>query len=391
MTREGKLLPRGRRATSPATRARSHRYRPRTPPAETELNEEILTRDSLQLAPITRLLIGGAAAVVLVAGMRFAAPLLVPFILTGMVVLATTPTLIDLQRRGIPPRLAVLGVYAVLVIVGLLLLLYFALLLHRFTDNLPDYAAELDARLAGLEEALASIGLPAPNGRAGSNAIIEIANWVAEQLLTTVQIAVFVFPAAMLLLLESPRLLAGLPREIGTDDRLARTIGDFRDGIVGFLEISTRTGVILAIGVAVMLFVLGVDFPVFFGLLTFFANYIPSIGLLLAAVPAIGMAWVQYGWGRAVLVMLGFILLGMVVGSTMQRSLLRRRLNLSSGTIFLGAFFWAWVLGPAGALIGAPIMALIKVILESSPRTRWIATLMSQGQPAPAREERRTG
>jgi predicted PurR-regulated permease PerM len=91
---------------------------------------------------------------------------------------------------------------------------------------------------------------------------------------------------------------------------------------------------------------------------------------------------VQYGWGRAVLVALGFLLIGMVVGSRMQRSLMQRRLDLSGGTIFIGAFFWAWVLGPAGALIGAPIMALIKVVLESSPRTHWIATLMSLGQPA---------
>jgi predicted PurR-regulated permease PerM len=302
-------------------------------------DEEIVTPEALQLEPILRLMIGGAAAVIVVAGMRFAAPLLVPFILTGMVVLATTPTLMELQRRGIPPRLAVLGVYAVLVVVGLILLLYSALLLHEFNDNLPDYAAELDMRLSGLEESLITFGLPIPSGQWGSDAVINATTWVVNQVLDTIQIAVFVFPAAMLLLLESPRLLARIPREVGTDDRVAHALSDFRDSIIGFLEVSTRTGVILAIGVSVMLFLLGVDFPVLFGLLTFFANFIPSIGLLLAAVPAIAMAWVQFGWGRAVLVMLGFILLGIVVGSTMQRSLLRRRLDLSGGTIFIGAFF----------------------------------------------------
>lgn len=117
-----------------------------------------------------------------------------------------------------------------------------------------------------------------------------------------------------------------------------------------------------------------VDFPIFSGMLTFIANYIPSIGLLLSAVQAIGMTWVQYGWGRAALVMLGFILLGTVAGSVMQRGLMQRRLDLSGGIIFVGAFFWAWVLSPAGALLGTPITALIKVILESSERTRWVAT-----------------
>ena len=137
MTPPDKLPPRGRRAVSPVARARMHRYRAQAQPLTPTSDDDILTRDALQ-TPIMRLLLGGAAAVILVAGMRFAAPLLVPFILTGMVVLATTPVLWDLQRRGIPPRLAVLGLYTALVVVGVILLLYFALLLHEFNENLPE-------------------------------------------------------------------------------------------------------------------------------------------------------------------------------------------------------------------------------------------------------------
>ncbi len=368
------LPPRGRRVAPRPTRPRIHRYRTAVRPATPEEETGALDQEAFQPAPLMRLLIGGASAVILVAAMRFAAPLLVPFILTAMVVLATTPTLMSIQRRGVPPRLAVLALYAVLVVIGLLLLLYFGLLLREFADNLPQYAAELDTRLSGVEEALAAAGLPITTGQLGSGVVISSTTWLADQLLLTVKTAVFVFPAAMLLLLESPYRLARVPREISTDDRLARGLTDFRDSIIGFLEVSTRTGIILATIVSVMLFLMGVDFPIFFGMLTFVANYIPSIGLLLAAVPAVGMTWVQYGWGRAALVTLGFILLGMVVGSIMQRGLMQRRLDLSGGIIFVGAFFWAWVLSPAGALLGTPITALIKVILESSERTRWVAT-----------------
>jgi predicted PurR-regulated permease PerM len=337
--------------------------------------------DESRLAPILRLLLAGASAVVVLVGMHWSAHLLVPLILTAMVLLATTPIVLRLQQRGVPPRIAVLGLYVVLAVIGVVLLLYFGLLLRRFGNNLPAYSTELDLRLADVEQSLADLGLPVDVGQIGSDVFINAATWVTNQLIATVQTALFVFPAALLILLESPQLIARIPREIGADDRLTRALNTYRDSIIGFMAVSTRIGLILGGLVTVMLFLLGVDFPIFFGILTFFATYIPSLGLLIAAIPAITMSWVQYGWGRAALVAIGFMMLSMVVGSTMQRGAMTRRLNLSGGVIFLGAFFWAWVLGPAGALLAAPIMALIKLVLESSSQTRWLAVIMSQGMP----------
>ncbi|MGH2587616.1 MAG: AI-2E family transporter [Dehalococcoidia bacterium] len=344
-----------------------------------------MDRDALP--PILRLLIGGACAVIVLAAMRVAAPLLVPLLLTLMVVLATTPTILRLQQRGIPPRLAILGLYAVLVGVGLVLLVYFGLLVREFSGNLPDYEAKLQTRMTAVQDTLVDAGAPVSVRQLNGSAVTGFVLVLADKLSGTVGIAVVVFPAAMLILLDSPRIVARIPDRLGSDDRVLHAFNEFRRSIIDFCVISTRVGLGRGAGVAVWLLLLGVDFPLFLGMFTFVTSYIPGIGLLLAVIPAVAMAWVQYGWGRAAVVAVGFLAISMAVGAALGNRVVRRRLDLSGATIFLGAFFWAWVLGPAGALLAAPIMALIKVVLESSPETRWLAVLISARYAEPSSGE----
>jgi predicted PurR-regulated permease PerM len=204
--------------------------------------------------------------------------------------------------------------------------------------------------------------------------------------LSTVEAAVIVLPLAMLVLLDSPRILAQVPGRLESDPVVMRTFEEVREAIVGFLSLSAQAGLVLAAGVAVGLWLLGIDFAGLFGLLTFIANFVPTVGLLLAAVPAVLMAWIQYGWGRALLVAAGFIGLSLFVGAILGRKEMQRRLNLSAPTLVLGTFFWMFVLGPGGALVAAPLTVILRMVLEQSGQTRWLARLMSAPQNDVPRE-----
>ncbi|MGD9890509.1 MAG: AI-2E family transporter [Dehalococcoidia bacterium] len=337
-----------------------------------------------EIAPILRLLIGGACAFVLLDGLQQTADLLVPLLITLMVVLSTTPFVLRLQQRGLPPRLAVVGAYVIVAGVGVILLLFFAHFLQEFAEQMPEYQAAFDARMESMTFD--------SDGRLNGEAIIGVAQAVCFALLDTVETAVFVFPAAMLVMLDSPRILAQVPVRVESDTEVARNLDEVRSSIVGFLSVSARSGLFLALGSTAVLWLLGIDFAAFFGFLTFAANFIPSFGLLFAAVPAVIMAWVQYGWPRAILVAIGFWGVSLLVGSMLGRKAMQRRLNLSAPALFLGAFFWAFVLGPAGALVGAPITAFIRIVLDSSRQTRWLARLMSapplgSDSPTPVRRD----
>ena len=72
-----------------------------------------------------------------------------------------------------------------------------------------------------------------------------------------------------------------------------------------------------AVGVTVLLFVLGVDFALMWGILTFFLSFVPYVGLVLASAPPVLLA--EFGVGRASLV-----IAGVTVVNTWPRTYSRR-------------------------------------------------------------------
>jgi predicted PurR-regulated permease PerM len=51
--------------------------------------------------------------------------------------------------------------------------------------------------------------------------------------------------------------------------------------------------------------------------------------------------------------------------------------------------FWGWVLGPVGMLLSGPLTMVLKIALETDPRTRWFAVLLGPARPpVPAAEVR---
>ncbi|MCA9476793.1 MAG: AI-2E family transporter, partial [Nitrospira sp.] len=132
------------------------------------------------------------------------------------------------------------------------------------------------------------------------------------------------------------------------------------------------TGVIVAIWVAI----LGIDFPVIWGLLAFLLNYIPNLGSIIAAVPPVLLGYIQFGLGRAVLVAIGFIIVNVVFGNAVEPRLMGRKLGLSTLVVFLSLIFWGWVWGPVGMLLSVPMTMVVKIALGSSPTTQWISILL---------------
>jgi predicted PurR-regulated permease PerM len=321
--------------------------------------------------PILALLVGGACAYLLFLGLRATADLVVPLLLTLMVLAATSPHVQRLQQRGMPPRVAVILVYAFIAGVAVAVLVVLTYALGRMAHELPSYQPDLDAQLqeAGADAAGVS-----------ADWLIRLSRQILLAMVSLAGVLTFALLAALLVLLDSPRIIAQIPNRIESDPLVVRSLDELRWATAGFLAVSTRTGLITAGSVTVLLWLLGINFAVPLGLLTFIANYIPSIGLVLAAIPAVMTAWAQYGTGRALLVAVGFTAIGTVVSQFIKRSELQRRLNLSAPTLLLSTFFWIYVLGAGGAFVAAPLTVLIRIVLERSNQTRWLARLMSAPQ-----------
>jgi len=108
-------------------------------------------------------------------------------------------------------------------------------------------------------------------------------------------------------------------------------------------------------------------------------NYVPNVGSIIAAVPAVLLAIIQLGLMRALLAAVGYIAINLLMGSVVEPRFMGRGLGLSTLVVFLSLLFWGWILGPVGMLLSVPLTITVKIALDSRDETRWIAVLLGSG------------
>lgn len=144
-----------------------------------------------------------------------------------------------------------------------------------------------------------------------------------------------------------------------------------------YMGIKTLTSALTGLVIAVALILLGVEFALLWGLLAFLLNFIPNIGSILAAIPAVLLSLLDQGLVTAFLVTIVYVAANMVIGNYLEPRWMGRGLDLSTLVVILSLLFWGWVFGPVGMLISVPLTMGVKIVLESSEETRWIAILLS--------------
>ncbi|RKZ69419.1 MAG: hypothetical protein DRQ44_03120, partial [Gammaproteobacteria bacterium] len=136
--------------------------------------------------------------------------------------------------------------------------------------------------------------------------------------------------------------------------------------------ISMMTGIVIAMA----MWLVGLDYPVLWGVLAFMLNFVPNIGSIIAAVPAVMLALVQLGFTSALLVAAVFVAVNIMIGSIIEPKYMGKGLGLSTLVVFVSLVFWGWVLGPVGMLLSVPLTITVKLALDSKPETQWLGHLL---------------
>ena len=139
---------------------------------------------------------------------------------------------------------------------------------------------------------------------------------------------------------------------------------------------SLGTGVLIWLGLAI----LGLDFALLWGVIAFLLNFIPNIGSILAAVPAVLLALIQLGPANALIVIAIYVAVNTIMGNVVETKIMGSRLGLSTLTVFLSLVFWGWIFGSVGMLLSVPLTMAVKFAAMNNPQTRWFGILLS---PAP--------
>jgi len=328
----------------------------------------------------SRTLLTMAAFVVVVAGVREARELLVPFLLSAFIAIIAAPPLFYLKNKKIPTGIALALVIGLVILVATMMGVLVGNSIDDFSAQLPLYQERLNTQTAALLSWLAEMGIVIPKETASKlmdpAKAMKMAAVGLNSLGGLLTNTFLILLTVIFILLEA----ASFPTKLGAvlqnpDTGLSRFRG-FLDNINSYMAIKTATSALTGILVFLWLWRVGVDYPVLWGMLAFLLNFVPNIGSIIASVPALLLALIQLGTGGALWSLLGYVLINVIVGNLIEPRFMGRGLGLSTLVVFISLVFWGWILGPVGMFLSVPLTMMIKISLDSSEETRWIAILL---------------
>jgi predicted PurR-regulated permease PerM len=333
----------------------------------------------------TTLIVTLAALVIVIAGVKTAQALLVPFLLALFISIVCVGPFNWLQKRRVPAGLALLIVITVVIAGGLLVLTLVGSSVNDFTNELPTYQEKLQQQTLGLLTWLETLGISVSKqiifeyfdpGALMQSAASMLAT--AGGMLTN---SFLILLTVIFILLEA----AGMPNKMRAAledaDTSLSSFERFHSSVKQYLAIKTLVSFITGVIVSCGLLLIGLDYALLWGLIAFLLNYVPNIGSIIAAIPAILLAIVQFGVLKCMLVALIYIFINVVMGSIIEPRLMGKRLGLSALVVFISLVFWGWVLGPVGMLLSVPLTMIVKIALEVNESTRWMAILLGSDVP----------
>jgi len=232
-------------------------------------------------------------------------------------------------------------------------------------DDSPDFVLE---SFSGETDRVFSIG--------DSEWAMQMLNSVFRSIQAMLSQAFIILILVIFMLAEASALPAKLEAGLGKSDPWNDRVLKIAEDVRRYMVIKTWTSIVTGLLVTALLIVLKVDYPLLWGMIAFLFNFVPNIGSIIAAIPAVFLALLQSGIPTAAAVGAGYIAINCFVSYGLEPRFMGRGLGLSPLVVFLSLLLWGWVLGPVGMFLSAPLTMIVKIILESSEETRWIAILL---------------
>lgn len=326
-----------------------------------------------------------AMLVVILAGIRAASDIIVPFLLASFLAIVLNPLVTLLMRRGLRRSWAISLVIIVILIVITLLVAMLASSANEFSELYPQISAMLEQKLQVVQHLAASVNINFSTEtlaeRLDPNALMDVATTVLTQFSGALTNFVLLILTVVFMLFEVHHLPYKLRNALVNPQIRIAGLHKALKGVTHYLALKTLISLITGIAVWLSLLLLGVKFALLWGVVAFILNFIPNIGPIIAGIPPLLQALVLNSIYDAALVAGLFTAIHMVFGNILEPRVMGRGLGMSTLVVFLSLIFWGWLLGPVGMLLSVPLTSVCKILMETTPGGSKLAILLSDGRP----------
>jgi AI-2 transport protein TqsA len=345
----------------------------------TSLSDSVHTR--------TNAAITFAAVIVIVYGLQMAKVVLVPFLIAAFLALITVRPMLWMQRHRVP---AILAALIIVFAIMLLLFLVGAIVgssVAEFTAALPSYQRRLDIIVQGVLQFIAATfdgddSLQSLSDMIDPGWAMGLAASILNGLKDVLTNIFLIFFTMIFILLEASTAETKIEAAFGRSKQSLEAPRVFLSNLGRYLGIKTLVSMVTGMTAGVLTWAIGLDFPLLWAMLAFLLNYVPTIGSIIAAVPAVLLALVQLGVPEATATVIGFAGINVLFGNLIEPRLMGYGVGISPLVVFIGLVLWGWIFGPVGMLLSVPLTMTLKLALESDSRTRWMAILLGSERDA---------
>jgi len=296
------------------------------------------------------------------------------FLMSLILTLLALPAVAWLKKKGLSDFCAVLVITCVAILIALAFVFLTYLSFNTLISDLPQYQDELNTRVQDITAILNSSGISTTGGTPSVN-LGDAMNFGISSLISVVDGVMFLFfvcVTTFFMLLDAPRMALRMEERFGRDSDTMRQLDKMTGYIIDFIVVRTETNFVHGILFGGFLGIIGVHGAILWGVLTFLLGYIPYFGLVIAAVPAIFFAWLQFGTPGALAVIAAVAILNLVVENPVYSFLAARKFEMPALVVILSVIFWGWLLGLVGMLFSVPFTLLLLLVFEMADELRWI-------------------
>lgn len=324
-----------------------------------------------------------ASIIIVLAGVKLAAGILVPFLLSLFIAIILSPSYNFFKSKGIPDILSI----TIVMIVFLLFLMLVARLIgssiNEFSSNIDLYSEKLTYYYKSISSLTQGFGFEIPvdeiTSIVNTKQIMIFSKALLESLGAVFTNGFVVIFTVIFMLLESTHFIQKIDYADNNKETM-KQINQIFTQIKSYMVIKALVSLLTGFIVWMSLYFIGTDYAFLWGVLAFLLNFIPNIGSIIAAVPAVLITLVQLGGMSALIVSALYVAVNVIIGSIVEPKVMGKGLGLSPLVVFLSLIFWGWLLGLVGMLLSIPLTIMAKIIFNANKKTQWLSVLLGHGE-----------
>ena len=324
-----------------------------------------------------------ASVIIVLAGIKSASEIIVPFLLSLFLAIILLPSYKFFNKKGLHESISLTLVMAVFVMFIFLVGKLIGTSIQDFNTNIDLYTKQLQVYYHSIVYIANNIGIEISVDELSSilhsKEIMSFASDVIQKMGSMFTSSFVVLFTVIFMLLESSNFkskiifAAGNAAAVRYVDNISLQIKEY---MILKALMSFVTGFIIWIGLSLV----GTEYAFLWAVIAFLFNFIPNIGSIIAAIPAVLLTLVQLGVFSSLIVTFIYVITNIIIGSILEPKIMGKGLGLSTLVVFLSLIFWGWLLGIVGMLLSIPLTIMIKIVLNDNEKTRWVSVLLGTGE-----------